>query len=54
MQIALPPDVFVIRGARLVDYSGLPSLRQIAGMMATEFTDATDDPIFIVAARNEL
>ena len=54
MQIALKPDVFVIRGARLVDYSGLPNLSQLAGMMRAEFAEDTGEPIFIVAARNEL
>ena len=54
MQIALQPDAFIIRGARLVDYSGLPELSQVIGLMESEFADPSDEPILILTARNEL
>ena len=54
MQVALQPDAFVIRGAKLVDYSGLPTLDQVAGMVASEFADPSDEPFIVITARNEL
>ena len=54
MQVALQPDAFVIRGAKLVDYSGLPTLAQVAGMVASEFADPSPDDFIVITARNEL
>ncbi|GAA2184836.1 hydantoinase/oxoprolinase family protein [Brooklawnia cerclae] len=55
MQMVLNPDVYIIAGGRLVDYSGLPELDQVTGLFASEFEDiAPDEPVIVVAARNEL
>ncbi len=55
MQMALQPDAFVISGARLVDYSGLPELSQVAGLVESEFADVPPEgQIIIIAAKNEL
>lgn len=54
MQMALQPDAFVISGAKLIDYSGLAELSQVAGLVASEFTDEQGSEFLVVTAKNEL
>ncbi|HHX70226.1 MAG: hydantoinase/oxoprolinase family protein [Miniphocaeibacter sp.] len=52
-EIVLNPDIYVIAGSKVVDYSGLTELEQVTGMASSEFSDTTDE-IIVVAAKNEL
>lgn len=55
MQMVLQPDMYIISGARLLDYSGLPELDQVTGMFKSELADASDEAeVIIVAGRNAL
>ena len=55
MQMVIQPDMYIIAGPRLMDYSGLPEIDQVAGLFASEFADAADDEqVIVVAGRNAL
>jgi len=52
-EIRINPDVYVISGSRLLDYSGIPRLDQVSGLMQAELADKEQhDEVIIVAARN--
>lgn len=52
-EIRINPDVYVISGSRLLDYTGIPRLDQVSGLVEAELADKSqDEEIIIVAARN--
>lgn len=54
-EIRINPDVYVLSGARLLDYTGIPRLDQVSGLLEAELADKEkDEEIIIVAARNEI
>ena len=54
-EVRINPDAYVIAGGRVLDYSGIPELPQVSGLMESELADhGPDDSITLVLARNEL
>ena len=54
-EIRINPDVYVVAGSRVMDYSGIPELAQVSGLIEAELGDwSQDDPLILVLARNEL
>lgn len=54
-EIKIPPDVFVIAGSRVIDYSGVPKLDQVTGLAKSELLDFDKkDTIILVGAKNEI
>ena len=54
-EVRISPDTYVVSGSRLLDYSGIPALSQISGLMAAELCDREPkDQIILVLCRNEL
>ncbi|KYZ76632.1 hydantoinase [Anaerosporomusa subterranea] len=54
-EMRINPDVYVIAGSRVLDYSGIPELVQVSGLIEAELCDhAPEDDLILVLARNEL
>jgi N-methylhydantoinase A/oxoprolinase/acetone carboxylase beta subunit len=54
-EVRINPDAYVIVGSRLLDYSGIPELSQVSGLMVAEIADQKpDQPIILVMCHNEL
>ncbi len=54
-EVRINPDIYVIIGGRVIDYSGLSTVEQVYGLAKTELIDLNEDAeIAIVAARNGL
>lgn len=54
-EVRINPDVYVIAGSRVMDYSGIPEYGQVSGLMEAELSDKKpEDEIILVLARNEL
>ena len=54
-EVRINPDVYVVVGTRVLDYSGIPEYAQVAGLMEAELVDiSADEKIILVLARNEL
>ncbi len=54
-EVRINPDVYVIAGSHVLDYSGIPELVQVTGLIEAELCDvAPDDTLILVLARNEL
>jgi N-methylhydantoinase A len=54
-EIRINPDVYVVSGSRVIDYTGIPRLDQVSGLIQAEFIDKEkDDEVILVAARNEI
>ncbi|MDF2569849.1 MAG: Hydantoinase/oxoprolinase [Sporomusa sp.] len=54
-EVRINPDVYVIAGSRVMDYSGIPEFKQVSGLIEAELCDmATEDELILVLARNEL
>lgn len=54
-EIRIAPDIFVIDGAKLIDYSGLSTVDQVTGLAEVELGSKDDEhPIYIVASKNGL
>ncbi len=54
-EMRINPDVYVIAGSRVLDYSGIPELIQVSGLIEAELCDrAPEDDVILVLARNEL
>jgi len=54
-EVRINPDTYVVSGSRLLDYSGIPALPQVSGLMAAELCDREpEDRIILVLCRNEL
>lgn len=54
-EVRINPDVYVIAGSRVLDYSGIPELEQVSGLIEAELCDrAPEDDLILVFARNEL
>lgn len=54
-EVRINPDVYVIAGSRVLDYSGIPQLVQVSGLIEAELCDhAPEDELILVLARNEL
>jgi N-methylhydantoinase A/oxoprolinase/acetone carboxylase beta subunit len=55
IEVRINPDVYVVVGSRMIDYSGIPELSQVEGMIEAELVDLNpDEDIILVLARNEL
>lgn len=54
-EVRINPDVYVIAGSRVMDYSGIPEFTQVSGLIEAELCDqAPEDKLILVLARNEL
>ena len=54
-EIRIAPDIFVIDGPKMIDYSGLSTVNQVTGLAEVELGSKDDDhPIYIVASKNGL
>ena len=54
-EVRINPDAYVIVGSRVIDYSGIPEYKQVAGLIEAELADREpDDEIILVLARNAL
>lgn len=54
-EVRINPDVYVIAGSRVLDYSGIPEFTQVSGLIEAELCDhAPEDELILVLARNEL
>ena len=54
-EVRINPDVYVIAGSRVIDYSGIPEYAQVAGLIEAELSDKQpDDDIILVLAKNAL
>jgi N-methylhydantoinase A/acetone carboxylase, beta subunit len=54
-EMRINPDAYVIAGSRMLDYSGIPELAQVSGLLAAELCDyGQDEEVILVLARNEL
>lgn len=54
-EMRINPDVYVMAGSHFLDYSGIPELQQVSGLIEAELGDrASDDELILVLARNEL
>lgn len=54
-EVRINPDVYVIAGSRVMDYSGIPELVQVSGLIEAELCDqAPEGELILVLARNEL
>lgn len=52
-EIRINPDIFIIDGGRLLDYSGLATAEQVVGLLHAELSDYdADQELFVVATRN--
>lgn len=51
-EIRISPDIFIIDGPRIIDYSGFPDVEKVIGLLETEFDFSSDDEIFVVATYN--
>ncbi len=53
--LMLRPDLYVLVGSRLLDYSGIPSLEQIDNIMITEIVQLEEaQPLTLVGAKNDM
>ena len=54
-EVRINPDVYVIAGSRVIDYSGIPEYAQVEGLIEAELVDKQpDDEIILVLAKNAL
>ena len=54
-EVRINPDVYVIAGSRVIDYSGIPEYAQVAGLIEAELVDRKpEDEIILVLAKNAL
>lgn len=54
-EIRINPDVYVIAGSRVIDYSGIPEYAQVNGLIEAELADrAPGDELILVLAKNSL
>lgn len=52
-EIKINPDIYIITGGRVIDYSGLATNDQVVGLAKSELSDLKpEDEIAVVAARN--
>ena len=54
-EVRINPDVYVISGSRVIDYSGIPEFTQVSGLIEAELADKQpQDEIILVLAKNAL
>ncbi len=54
-EVRINPDVYVIAGPRVIDYSGIPEYSQVAGLIEAELADrAPEEGLILVLAKNAL
>lgn len=54
-EVRINPDVYVVCGSRVIDYSGIPEYKQVAGLIEAELSDRSpSDEIILVLAKNAL
>lgn len=52
-EIRINPDLFIIDGIRLLDYSGLSDVEQAVGLIEAELADhKPEDPLYLLATKN--
>ncbi|MHB1653137.1 MAG: hydantoinase/oxoprolinase family protein [Desulfitobacteriaceae bacterium] len=53
--MVLTPDIYILMGSRMLDYSGIESYEQIEKVLSTEISDAdAQDQIILVGAKNDM
>ncbi|MBP2636131.1 MAG: Hydantoinase/oxoprolinase [Firmicutes bacterium] len=53
-EVRINPDVYAIVGSRVLDYSGIPELLQVTGLVEAELGEyRPEDELILVLARNE-
>lgn len=54
-EVRINPDIYVICGSRVMDYSGIPEYKQVAGLIEAELLDKDPaDEIILIASKNTL
>ncbi|WP_174919244.1 hydantoinase/oxoprolinase family protein [Jeotgalibaca ciconiae] len=54
-EIRINPDIYLIDGMRILDYSGIPEVEQVVGLIQAELVDFDpDQELYVVAAKNGL
>lgn len=54
-EVRINPDVYVVAGSRVIDYSGIPEYDQVIGLIQAELADKEEnDEIILVLAKNSL
>lgn len=54
-EVRINPDVYVIAGSRMLDYSGIPELAQVAGLIEAELCDREPEEACVLAvAKNDV
>ena len=54
-EVRINPDVYVIAGSRVIDYSGIPEYSQVSGLIQAELADKeAGEEIILVLAKNSL
>lgn len=54
-EVRINPDVYVVAGSKMLDYSGVPELAQVAGLIEAELCDRDpDEECILVVAKNDL
>jgi len=54
-EVRINPDVYIISGSRVIDYSGIPEFTQVSGLIEAEMADKQPhDEIILVVAQNTL
>ena len=54
-EVRINPDVYVVAGSRVIDYSGIPEYAQVSGLIQAELADkGPKEEIILVLAKNSL
>lgn len=54
-EIRINPDIYIIDGMRILDYSGIPEVEQVTGLIQAELSDFDpEQELYVVAAKNGL
>lgn len=54
-EVRINPDVYVISGSRVIDYSGIPEYKQVLGLIEAELADRQpSDELILALAKNAL
>ena len=54
-EVRINPDVYVVAGSRVIDYSGIPEYAQVSGLIQAELADkGPKEEINLVLAKNSL
>lgn len=54
-EVRINPDVYVVSGPRVIDYSGIPEYKQVVGLIEAELADkGPEEELILVLAKNAL